>query len=110
MAVPATTYQVTVSARILVIESAAARTHGAEIPVQHMQRDHEQRREWHEVDQEDQELLGAHQLERDDPEPEVDFEGEIGQPLCGVADDDGGQRRFVLRNRGGRKRWLTTPC
>ena len=62
-----------------------------------MQRDHEERREWHEVDQEDQELLGGSR--RDDPESEVDLEGEIGQPQRGIADDDGGQRRFVLQVR-----------
>jgi hypothetical protein len=45
-----------------------------------MQRDHEERGERHQVDQEDQELLAAHQLERDDPEPEIDLEQDIGQP------------------------------
>jgi hypothetical protein len=65
---------------------------GHEDSADQVQRDHEERREWHEVDQEDQELPGAHQPERDDPEPEIDLEGEIGQPQCGVADDDGGQR------------------
>ena len=56
------------------IERAAPRTHGAEIPVQRDEVEH-------------QELLGAHQFERDDPEPEVDLEGKIGQPQCGIADD-----------------------
>ena len=56
------------------------RGHGREIAVQDMQRDHEKRRERHEIDQEDQELLRAHQLQRDDPEPEVDLEGEVGKP------------------------------
>ena len=67
-----------VSAKILV-EERPRRRHGREIPV-HMQRDHEERGERHQVDQEDQELLAAHQLERDDPEPEIDLEQDIGQP------------------------------
>src|SRR3982074_2057465 len=57
-----------------------------------MQRDHEERRERDQVDQEDQELFCAHQLERDDPEPEIDLEQNIRKPQRSIADDDGGDR------------------
>ena len=56
--------------------------------MRHVQGDHEERRERQQIDWEYQELLGAHQLQRDDPEPEVDLEGEVGQPKRGMADND----------------------
>ena len=74
------------------VKRAARGAERREIAVQDVQRDHEKRRDWQEIDQEDQELLRAHQFQRDDPEAEVDLEGEIAKPERGIADGDRGQR------------------
>src|SRR5439155_24338381 len=68
------------------IEGGARSRHGGKIPVQHVQRDDEEGGERDQIDQEDQELLGAHQLERDDPEPEVDLEQKVRQPQRRITD------------------------
>jgi hypothetical protein len=60
---------------------------GREIRLQHVQREHKKRRYWQEIDQEDQKLLRTHQLQGEDPEPEIDLEGEVSQPKRGVAYD-----------------------
>jgi hypothetical protein len=64
----------------------------AEVAVLGVQRDDEEQGERYQVDQHDHPLRRTRQLERHDPEPEVNLEQDIGQPQRNITDSNGRDR------------------